>query len=51
MKKQFAVFDSSKSRFVKKQARRLLSKLVVKTPLSKVPILVIFCFRDMKWIK
>ena len=35
-----AICDSKKSRFIKNQeAKRLLSNLVVKTPLSKVPTL------------
>ena len=35
-----AICDSKKSRFIKNQeAKGLLSDLVVKTPLSKVPIL------------
>ena len=35
-----AICDSKKSRFIKKQeARRLLSNLGLKTPLSKIPIL------------
>ena len=36
-----AIYGSKKSRFIKNQeANRLLSKLGIKTPLSKVPILV-----------
>ena len=35
-----AICGSKKSRFIKKQeAKGLLSKLVIKTPLSKIPIL------------
>ena len=35
-----AICDSKKSKFIKKQeASRLLSKLGIKTPLSKIPIL------------
>ena len=35
-----AICDSKKSRFIKKQkAKRLLSNLDIRTPLSKVPIL------------
>ena len=35
-----AICGSKKSRFIKEhQARGLLSKLVIKTPLSKVPLL------------
>ena len=35
-----AICDSKKSRFLKNQeAKELLSKLVMKTPLSKVPLM------------
>ena len=43
-----AICGSKKSRFIKNQdAKGLSSKLGIKTPLSKVPIWVIFCF---KWV-
>ena len=35
-----AIWNSKKSRFIKEQeAKRLLSKLGIKTPLNKIPIL------------
>ena len=38
-----AVCDSKKSRFIKEQqAMELLSNLAIKTPLSKVPLLIFF---------
>ena len=41
-----AIYGSKKSRFFKNQeAKGLLNNLGVRTPLSKVPILVIFCFK------
>ena len=41
-----AICNSKKSKFINKQgAKRLLSNLGFKTPLSKVPILVIFYFK------
>ena len=44
-----ATCDSKKSRFIKNQeAKGLLSNLGIKTPLSKVPILVILCFKSYK---
>ena len=40
-----AICGSKKSRFIKNQeAKGLLSNLNIKTSLSKLPILVIFCF-------
>ena len=40
-----AICESEKSRFIKNQeAKGLLRKLGIRTPLSKVPIWVIFCF-------
>ena len=40
-----AICESEKSRFIKNQeANGLLRKLGIRTPLSKVPIWVIFCF-------
>ena len=40
-----AIWVSKKLRFIKNQeANGLLSNLGVRTPLSKIPILVIFCF-------
>ena len=39
-----AICGSKKSRFIKEQqAMGILSNLVIKTPLSKVPLLNIFC--------
>ena len=41
-----AICGSKKSRFIKKQeAKGLLSKLGIKTPLSKVPLLEILYFK------
>ena len=34
-----AICNSKKSKFIKKQAKGLLSKLGIKTPLNKIPIL------------
>ena len=40
-----AICESEKSRFIKNQeANGLLRKLGIRTPLSKVPVWVIFCF-------
>ena len=40
-----AVCSSKKSRFIKEQAAEgLLSTLGIKTPLSKIPLLNVFCF-------
>ena len=40
-----AICDSKKSKFIKKQeAKGLLSNLGIKTPLSKVSLLMMFCF-------
>ena len=37
---KYAICDSEKSRFIKhKEAKELLSKLGIKTPLNKIPIL------------
>ena len=37
---KFAICDSRKSKFINKQeAKRLLSNLGIKTPLSKIPVL------------
>ena len=45
-----AICDSKKSRFIKKQeAKGLLSKLGIKTPLSKIPILGDIL--SIKWVK
>ena len=42
-----AICDSKKSRFIKNwEAKGLLSKLGIKTPLSKVPILCDILFED-----
>ena len=47
-----AICDSKKSRFIKNQeAKGLLSNLVIRTPLSKVPILGDICFKRIKWMK
>ena len=36
---KYAVYDGKKSKFIKEQeARRLLSSLGIKTPLSKIPL-------------
>ena len=41
-----AICGSKNSRFIKNQeAKGLLCNLGLKTPLSKVPILLIFCFK------
>ena len=41
-----AICNSKKSKFINKQeAKGLLSKLGIKTPLSKLPILGAFCFK------
>ena len=43
---QCAICESEKSRFIKNQeAKGLLRKLGIRTPLSKVPIWVIFSFK------
>ena len=43
---QCAICESEKSRFIKNQeAKGLLRKLGIRTPLSKVPIWVIFFFK------
>ena len=43
-----AICGSKKSRFIKNQeAKGLLSKLGIKTPLSKVPILGDICFKGV----
>ena len=43
---KFALRGGKKTRFIKHQeAKRLLSKLVIKTPLSKIPILGDVCFK------
>ena len=43
------ICDSKKSRFIKNQeAKGLSSNLGIRTPLSKVPILVTFCFNLIK---
>ena len=34
-----AICDSKKSKFIKKQAKGILSSLGIKTPLSKMPLL------------
>ena len=45
-----AICDSKKSRFIKKQeAKGLLSKLGIKTPLSRIPILGDIL--SIKWMK
>ena len=42
---KYAISDSKKSRFIKKQeASRILSNLGLKTPLSKIPLLGDFLF-------
>ena len=47
-----AICRGKKSRFIKNQeAKGLLSNLGVRTPLSKVTILGIFCFKVIKWMK
>ena len=44
-----AICNSKKSRFIKNQrAKELLSNLGIRTPLSKVLILVIFCFEYVR---
>ena len=44
-----AICGSKKSRFIKNQeAKGLLSNLVIRTPLSKVPILGDICFKRIK---
>ena len=44
-----AIYRGKKSRFIKNQeAKGLLSNLGVRTPLSKVTILGIFCFKVIK---
>ena len=41
-----AICDSKKSRFIKNQeAKGLLSKLGIKTPLSTIPVLGDICFK------
>ena len=49
-----AIFGTEKSRFIKNQeAKGLLSKLGIKTPLIKVSILgdILFWMRMLSWIK
>ena len=44
-----AVCDSKKSKFIKQQENSgLLSSLEIKAPLSKIPLVVLFCFRSIK---
>ena len=44
MQSKFSVCKNKKSRFVKEQeAKGLLSNLVIKTPLSKIPLLNVLC--------
>ena len=48
-----AICRSKKCRFIKHQeAKGLLSKLGIKTPLSKIPILgdILFLMRRIKWM-
>ena len=57
MLSKYAICGLNKSRFIKNQeAKRLLSNLGIKTPLSKVPILgdILFWMRllnRIKWMK
>ena len=49
MQSKCAVCGIKKSRLVKeKEAKGLLSNLGLKTPLNKIPLLVIFCFMCIK---
>ena len=44
------VCNSKKWKFIKeKEARGLLSSLGIKTPLKKIPLLVLLCF-NVRWI-
>ena len=46
-----AVCDSKKSKFIKQQrASGLLSSLRIETPLSKIPLVVLFCFNSIKQV-
>ena len=43
-----ALYESIKSRFIKeKKTRKLLSSLGIKTPLSKISLIVLFCFKGI----
>ena len=49
---KYGVCDSKKSRFIKQQeVCGLLNSLGIKTPLTKIPLVVPFCFKGTKWIK
>ena len=43
--------DSKRLKFIKEQvASGLLSSLGVKTPLSKIPLVILFCFNSIKQV-
>ena len=52
MTSKCAMCGRKKSRFIKKQdVRGILSNLGLKTPLNKIPLWVIYCFRIVKMNK